>query len=251
MDGHEWKVSRDMMRPQFTRDQISDLEVEERHFQNLMRAIDVRMQNGWTEEMDLQVLFFRLTMDSATEILLGESADSQLLELPGHYQAAENTRIDFATEFDNALSWTSTRGRFADKSWLIISKDYTKSWNKCNEYVDHFVQLALTKNSLDKSRDENDPSSTKKKFIYLDALAKEIQDPTELRSQCLHLLIAGRDTTASLLGWLADVHVKREFRQGERRRSRSPSRDRNPSCYDRNDSNRRGRGREGARGGRS
>lgn len=70
-DGHAWKVSRDMMRPQFTRDQINDVEVEEKHVQNLMTAIDARLQNGWTEEIDLQVLFFRLTMDSATEVLLG------------------------------------------------------------------------------------------------------------------------------------------------------------------------------------
>lgn len=71
-DGHEWKVTRDMMKPQFNRDQMSDFAVEETHVQNLMRAIDTRLQGEWTEEIDLQVLFFRLTMDSATEILLGE-----------------------------------------------------------------------------------------------------------------------------------------------------------------------------------
>lgn len=71
-DGHEWKITRDMMRPQFNRDQMSDFEVEEKHVQNLMRAIDTRLQGDWTEEIDLQVLFFRLTMDSATEILLGQ-----------------------------------------------------------------------------------------------------------------------------------------------------------------------------------
>ncbi|ESZ90657.1 hypothetical protein SBOR_8957 [Sclerotinia borealis F-4128] len=201
-DGHGWKVSRDMMRPQFTREQISDIEVEEKHVQNLMKAIDARLQNGWTEEIDLQVLFFRLTMDSATEVLLGQSADSQLFDLPGRHNSAEIDRIDFATAFDNALSWVSTRGRFADKYWLATSKDFTNSCNECNEYVDHFVQLALTRSSLGESQDENDLSSTKKKYIFLDALAKETQDPIELRSQCLHLLLAGRDTTASLLGWL-------------------------------------------------
>jgi len=33
-------------------------------------------------------------------------------------------------------------------------------------------------------------------------LAAEVRDPIELRSQLLHVLLAGRDTTASLLGWL-------------------------------------------------
>ena len=38
--------------------------------------------------------------------------------------------------------------------------------------------------------------------MYPQALAAETQDPIELRSQLLHILLAGRDTTASLLGWL-------------------------------------------------
>ncbi|KAF7876568.1 hypothetical protein EAF04_001657 [Stromatinia cepivora] len=199
-DGHAWKLTRGMVRPQFTRDQISDLEVEERHVRNLMRAIDARLQDQWTAEIDLQALFFRLTIDSATEVLLGQSDNSQLLKLPENHEKAENTRIDFASEFDNALSWTSFRCRFADKYWLASSKDFAISCNRCNEYVDHFVQLALTRNSLGKSQDEDDASGAKKKYIYLDALAKETNDPVELRSQCLHLLLAGRDTTASLLG---------------------------------------------------
>ncbi|APA14179.1 hypothetical protein sscle_12g089490 [Sclerotinia sclerotiorum 1980 UF-70] len=197
-NGHAWKVTRDMVRPQFTRDQLSDLTVEEKHVQHLMRAIDARLQDQWTAEIDLQTLFFRLTIDSATEILLGH----QLLKLPGNHDKVDDTGIDFAAEFDNALSWTSLRCRFADKYWLVTSKGFTNSCNRLNEYVDHFVQLALTRNSLGKPQDEDDVSGAKEKYIYLDALAKETYDPVDLRSQCLHLLLAGRDTTASLLGWL-------------------------------------------------
>lgn len=57
------------MRPQFAKDQVSDLDLEERHVQNMMRALDVSLQaDNWTTELDLQVLFFRLTLDSATEV---------------------------------------------------------------------------------------------------------------------------------------------------------------------------------------
>ncbi|TGO18736.1 hypothetical protein BTUL_0008g01210 [Botrytis tulipae] len=178
-DGHEWKVTRDMMRPQFNRDQMSDFELEEKHAQNLMRAIDTRLQGDWTEEIDLQ-----------------------LLDLPENQSKAQGTKIDFAAEFDNALSWVYTRGRFADKYWLVSSRYFRNSCNKCNEYVDYFVQLALNRNSLARDQDKDDSTAAKKRYIYLDALAKETQDPIELRSQCLHLMLAGRDTTASLLGWL-------------------------------------------------
>lgn len=37
-DGHGWMASRDLMRPQFARYQISNIEMEEKHVQNLMRS---------------------------------------------------------------------------------------------------------------------------------------------------------------------------------------------------------------------
>ncbi|CEJ61686.1 hypothetical protein PMG11_10210 [Penicillium brasilianum] len=48
-------------------------------------------------------------------------------------------------------------------------------------------------------------------------LAKETQDPDELRSQLLNILLAGRDTTAGLLGWTfhllsRQVHVYEKLR---------------------------------------
>lgn len=38
--------------------------------------------------------------------------------------------------------------------------------------------------------------------MFLEALAAETRDPIELRSQMLNILLAGRDTTASLIGWV-------------------------------------------------
>jgi cytochrome P450 len=43
---------------------------------------------------------------------------------------------------------------------------------------------------------------TKERYIFLEALAQQTRDPIELRSQLLNILLAGRDTTAGLLGWL-------------------------------------------------
>lgn len=41
----------------------------------------------------------------------------------------------------------------------------------------------------------------KDRYVFLEALTQETQDPLELRSQILNILLAGRDTTASTLGW--------------------------------------------------
>lgn len=78
-DGKPWEHSRALLRPNFVRDQVSDLDLEEDHVQNLMKVIPVE-SDGWTTEVNLQQMFFRLTIDSATEFLFGQSVGSQLTE---------------------------------------------------------------------------------------------------------------------------------------------------------------------------
>ena len=67
-DGAAWQHSRDMLRPNFVRSQYGDIEMFERHVQHLIEAIP---RDGLT--IDLQVLFFPLTLDIATEFLFGQS----------------------------------------------------------------------------------------------------------------------------------------------------------------------------------
>jgi cytochrome P450 len=78
-DGKAWEHSRALLRPNFVRDQVSDLDLEENHVQDLFKVMPIQA-DGWTAETNIQQLFFRLTIDSATEFLFGESVDSQLSE---------------------------------------------------------------------------------------------------------------------------------------------------------------------------
>ena len=191
------------MRPQFARDQVSDLDLEERHVQNMMRSLDTHMQSGnWTGEVDLQVLFFRLTLDSATEFLFGQSVDSQVRLLPGYKSTSEDEQAgDFASAFDKGQMGLATRARFMDKFWLVNTKEFRDACKTCHKFIDNFVRLALSKELREKEL-EKGITGAKEKYIFLEALAAQTQDPIELRSQLLHILLAGRDTTASLLGWL-------------------------------------------------
>ena len=54
-DGKAWEHSRAMLRPNFVRDQISDLDMEERHVQNLIKVLPVQA-DGWTESTNIQAL---------------------------------------------------------------------------------------------------------------------------------------------------------------------------------------------------
>jgi cytochrome P450 len=73
--------------------------------------------------------------------------------------------------------------------------DFITSCKASHDFIDHFVRLALSK-----AKNKTKPEASK--HVFLESLAAETQDPIELRSQSLHILLAGRDTTASLLSWL-------------------------------------------------
>lgn len=192
-----------MMRPQFTRDQVSDLDLEERHVKNMMAALDTRLKpDGWTHVVDLQDLFFRLTLDSATEFLLGESADSQLQHIPGYPRARNSAdalhNVDFAWAFDRGQWALAQRSRLGSQYQLYYTREFRECIRQCNSFIDHYVRRALGK----ELRDSEKEGETKAKYVFLDALAEQTQDPIELRSQLMHILLAGRDTTASTLGYL-------------------------------------------------
>ena len=70
VNGAAWERSRALIRPNFTRQQVADLDTFETHVGHLIDAIP---RDGST--IDLQEMFFSLTMDSATEFLFGQSTN--------------------------------------------------------------------------------------------------------------------------------------------------------------------------------
>ena len=63
--------------------------------------------------------------------------------------------------------------------------------------MDHYVQKALSKEKTEKP-----VSGGKQRYVLLDALAETTRDPVELREHMISILLAGRDTTASLLSFV-------------------------------------------------
>lgn len=182
------------MRPQFTRDQISQLDLEERHVQKAMLALPVD-QTGWTAVTDVQPIFFRLTIDSATEFLFGECIESQ-------ETAVKSGRNDeFSYHFDKAQWYCAQRGRYEKLHWITNTQESRDSTQHVHEFVDRFVRAALDLTKDEKSRGGVDEEKGDGPYVFLHALARTTQDPIELRSQLLNILLAGRDTTASLLSW--------------------------------------------------
>ena len=70
-DGEQWHNSRQLIRPMFIRERVGDLATFERHIEDFLPLL-----RGDGQEIDVAQLFFRFTLDTATDFLLGHSVDS-------------------------------------------------------------------------------------------------------------------------------------------------------------------------------
>ncbi|KAM0129843.1 hypothetical protein ACHAP3_007580 [Botrytis cinerea] len=172
LDGKDWEHSRAMLRPNFVRSQVADLSVFERHIQKLIKRIPA---NGDT--VDLSKLFFMLTIDSATEFLFGESTetlDETKVDSPGHR---------YSEAYDYLGEQTGKEVRHSLK--------YVHSYVRT--YVDKALALQIS------SPPQKSESTDQDRYIFLEELAKSGQSASKIQAELLNILLAGRDTTASLL----------------------------------------------------
>lgn len=184
--------SRATLRPQFARTQISDLRLEEEHVQLLLSVIP-SSTNQWTEKVDLKPLFFNLTLDSATEFLFGESVYSQKSQsTSGQNEKGDRDWAAFAKRFDDANAVINFRYRLMQLYWLYNPKSFKDDCRQIHQLVDHFVEQAI---------EANESGNKSDRYIFSYELAKVTQNRVALRSQLLNILLAGRDTTAGLLGY--------------------------------------------------
>lgn len=86
-DGDQWHTSRQLIRPQFIKDRVSDLHCFEAHIQTLFKTIanggplngenqPVSLNAGDGKVLDISDLFFRYTLDVSTDFLLGNDVKS-------------------------------------------------------------------------------------------------------------------------------------------------------------------------------
>ncbi|KAF2450153.1 cytochrome P450 52A12 [Karstenula rhodostoma CBS 690.94] len=196
-DGKQWERSRALLRPQFSRDQVSDLDLEERHVQNMLQALSA-VANTWSNVVDLQPLFFRLTMDSSSEFLYGESTNTQLSALSEEASAKNAEDSAFVNTFEACQNHISMAMLLNEFYKLMETKSFLDRCRLCHRYIDQFVNKALSRKEARKGVEQD----KKEKYVFLDSLASETDDPVEIRDQLLSILVAGRDTTAACLSFL-------------------------------------------------
>ncbi|KAK1982344.1 cytochrome P-450 [Colletotrichum cereale] len=195
-DGAAWRAAREMMRPLFSRDNFSRLGLLEAHVQTLFLCIEKDSNTTsdgrrWSGAASLASLFPSLTLDSATELFLGRSTSTLEARLrcdTSHPGAA------FDHAFERMLTILGTRMRLRSLYWLHGTKELQACVATLHAFVDDAVAAS------DRARARGDSLA---QYDFLDVLRERCggDDDGEVRDQVLGLLAAGRDTTASLMGW--------------------------------------------------
>ncbi|KAG6991125.1 cytochrome P450 [Physcia stellaris] len=180
-DGPPWKHSRDLLRPQFSYQQYQDLAVFKEHVDNLIACLP-----GTGDQVDLQPLFFRFTLDTTSSFLFGEST----------YTLKEGQSVsglEFARSFDTAQDYVVKRFRLLDLYWLIGGSEFRQACSMAHQFIDNIIKRRQRKELYSNDRSGN--------YVFFDAVAKDSTNEEALRGQLLNILLAGRDTTACLLSW--------------------------------------------------
>ncbi|KAF2791501.1 cytochrome P450 [Melanomma pulvis-pyrius CBS 109.77] len=190
-DGERWANSRHLLRPNFARDQVADLDAFERHFKLMLQHIPT---NGVT--IDLQELFFRLTIDSATEFLFNHSTNS--LRMVSQHES-DNEDVVFSKAFTHAQADILTRIRF-DFLYKFTKNDVGRDAVKiCKEYVGKWVDDAVRWREEQDAEKAAGGQKEEERYVFIHELAKQTSDKARIRDELMNVLLAGRDTTASLL----------------------------------------------------
>ncbi|KAB8259254.1 cytochrome P450 [Aspergillus pseudonomiae] len=151
---------------------------------SLLRRCLLRQIPGDGGEVDLQPLFFRLTLETTTEFLFGKSIASM--------RSAEFKGQKFAKDFGNDQRYVMQRFRLLDLYWLIDGPNFWRSCTSVHQLIEGMIE-ARVRDNLD--------SGEKDGQCVFDSIAEGLSTRESLRGQLLNVLLASRDTTACLLSW--------------------------------------------------
>ncbi|KAJ7473472.1 cytochrome P450 monooxygenase pc-1 [Mycena latifolia] len=199
-DGEMWKFHRAATRPFFNRDRISDFEIFACHADRAIERMKERLREG--HAVDFQDLANRFTIDSATSFLFGSCVDSLAASLP--YPATvsavpcsappSTAHSDvFSAAYSAAIHHISSRSRFG---WvwplLELAGDATRApMRVVDAYLDPIMRAAVRRGRA--------PVKAAEPETLLDELLNLTSDPKVLKDEMLNILLAGRDTTSSVL----------------------------------------------------
>ncbi|OAA53511.1 Cytochrome P450 [Niveomyces insectorum RCEF 264] len=184
-DGRAWRRSRELIRRQFARVQKQTPQA----FTSLVADLvaDVDRAAAVDGVVDLKPLLYAFTLRTTTTLLFGEPHSR--MEADKQEEQAVRAHLDYAT------SVLGVRVRLADGAWLYNPPRFRRACRAVRDWAAQFVRAALACQAA-----VGDDAAAEKYAFILD-LWRAMRDPELVRDQLLHVLVAGQDSTASLLSW--------------------------------------------------
>lgn len=182
-DGPVWKHSREMIKPIFSRAEISDID----HLASYVdRFMELLPDDGTM--VDVQPLLRRLFLDVSMDFLFGRSLGYLQPEVP-----AEAT--EFLEAFEKAQVWTIKRRESGWSQFQFyrhnVDREFKDAYLKVHQYVDEQVDRALKETV--KEKPESEGNQVRRRYVLLDEMAKQTRDPIQLRYQVLAVFLPARD----------------------------------------------------------
>ncbi|KAK0629352.1 cytochrome P450 [Bombardia bombarda] len=203
-DGPIWAHWRGMVRPQFTRKRFdANVADSERHMQLIFTALGAPGADGWTDDVNLLDHMYRLTMDTATQFLFGQSAETQTAELvrAGHLPASahKESHLDgFDATFIKAGSYVGHRIKLSNMYWLFDGREFRQACRDLYRMVDGYVSDVRAKGRAERGGSE----AAEKPNTVIEEMEARGATQKDMVEQTMHLLVAGMDTSAAALGWV-------------------------------------------------
>jgi cytochrome P450 len=135
---------------------------------------------------------------TATDFLFGHSTDVLVKGESSVRGEKFGTAFQYTTE---KIGLTSRLGKLAT---LIPDKKYEAGIEYCQKYVQEYVHKAIAQQASGEKSEQDSP-----KYVFLDELAKTGTGAKKIQDELLNILVAGRDTTASLLAHLWYILARR------------------------------------------
>ncbi|KAL8734759.1 MAG: hypothetical protein Q9181_003066 [Wetmoreana brouardii] len=188
VDGPTWYHQRAMLRPAFNIQQFSDYAFYEPDIDSLIHRIP---KDGST--IDMAPLFNTHALSMASRLLF----DEPLASLNPDFSASSTRFIEAIHRVNKGIQLTGRWGKLA----LLQPRDraFEAGCKTIHDLGDILVQKALSYRKSWKMQTVDRSGENQNRYIFLQELAKEIDNPVKLRNQLLAMLIVGSQTTATLL----------------------------------------------------
>lgn len=174
LDGARHERARTLIRPAFSRALIENEASYNVHVENVLKLLPT---DGST--VDLQLLFERLDLDSATEFVFGESVASLTTD-------SMIATHKFPAVFSRAQQGMGARFKMLPFNFLHRDKGFWDACSTSRRFVSHSVDEAIRRRDM-----MEDKNHGRRSYVLVDNLLAETQNKREIEDALMNVFLPG------------------------------------------------------------